>query len=555
MTILDTFYILFDSDASKLDKGIGETEKKTGSLLEKLKGVDKEGAKVGASLYDLIGKSAGLLGVGLSIGALIAGIKSTAAAYDELAKLAARFRSTAEAVDEFRDAAGLLGISEELSIGALKGLDTAIQDTFLGMGRAKKVFEELGITIKDGEGKIKPTTTVMGELAEKFKTMERGTQIRVMERLGLDPALLKLFNSDLIALQKRMAEVDKASGFNLDMAVKRSAEFVKATKGLTLEVNTLKLYLEKLAESFKIAAMPYFTEALAKASKYVKIFVDFLLKHSKFMEGVFVAIGGAILYFLVPAAIKGAIAVWAMIAPFLLIGVIVAGLAILFALLYDDIATFIAGGESMIGHVLTKWPKIAEVAKDIGVAFVALWDTLEALTTFLIAMWDDPKEAFLQFGNDLHNGLNKLLERFPELDKQVTAFSDAFFGAGETVVAVWEKVVGVISAAIEAIVNGISAVVGAVNSATSYLGIGGSTGEALSAGQRALGRAAGSTLGSQTSSSITNSKASKSTNVQIGKVEVRTQATDAEGISKAIGGSMQTQMRQAVNNFDDGVLA
>ena len=165
MTILDTFFILFDSDASKLDKGLGETEKKADGLIDKLKGVDKEGAKAGASLYDLIGKGAGLLGVGLSIGALIAGVKSTAAAYDELGKLAARFRSTTDAVDEFRDASALLGISEEKSTGALMALDTAIQDTFLGMGRAKKVFEELGVSVTDANGKIKPTTAVMGELA------------------------------------------------------------------------------------------------------------------------------------------------------------------------------------------------------------------------------------------------------------------------------------------------------------------------------------------------------------------------------------------------------
>jgi hypothetical protein len=78
----------------------------------------------------------------------------------------------------------------------------------------------------------------------------------------------------------------------------------------------------------------------------------------------------------------------------------------------------------------------------------------------------------------------------------------------------------------------------------------------LAAGKSALGQASGAALGAQTSNSISNTtKGGKNTSVQVGKVEVHTQATDAQGISKAIGGTMQTQMRQAVNNFDDGVLA
>lgn len=556
MSILDTFYILFDSDASKLDKGLGETEKKAEGLIDKLKGVDKEGAKAGASLYDLIGKGAGLLGVGLSIGALVAGVKSTAAAYDELGKLAARFRSTADAVDEFRDAAGLLGISEETSVGALKALDTAIQDTFLGMGRAKKVFEEMGITVTDAQGKIKPTTEVMTELAEKMKGMERGTQIRVMERLGLDPSMLKLFNADLAALQKRMADVDKASGFNLDQAVKRSAEFTKATKGLTLEVNTLKMYIEKLSEGFKIATMPFFTEALGVATKYVKMFVDFLLKHNKFMEGVFIAVGGAIAYFLIPAAINGAIAVWAMIAPFALIGLAVAAVGVAFALLYDDIMTFIEGGDSMIGQVVNKWPIVGQILKALGAEFVFLWDVAKAVFNFLVGMFDDPAAAFEQFKSDISAGIDALIEHFPGLKEVVGTITDAFTAAGDTITGVWEAVMAAIKAAIAVVMDGINTVVSAFNKAKSFLGFGGGDSEGLAAGKNALGQASGAALGAQTSNSISNTtKGGKTTSVQVGKVEVHTQATDAQGISKAIGGTMQTQMRQAVNNFDDGVLA
>lgn len=555
MTILDTFYILFDSDASKLDKGIDSSEKKAGGLIEKLGLIDKEGGKAGAKLFELTTRAAGILGIGVSIAALAHGVQETAAAYEQLGKLAARFRSTADAVDEFRDAAGLLNISEETSVGALTALDTAIQDTYLGMGRAKKVFEEMKISIKDGHGKIKPTTEVMSELADKMSKMEKGTQIRVMERLGLDPVLLKLFNSDLIGLQKRMADVDKASGFNLEMAVKRSQEYTKAQKGLSLEVNTLKMYLEKLVESFKISSMPFFTNGLITATKYVRMFVDYLMNHSKFVEGFVIAIAGAIMYFLVPAAITGAIAIWAMIAPFALIGLAVIATATAFALLYDDIMNFIEGGDSMIGKIVARWPVIGEIIKAIGAEFVFLWDTGKALWNFLIGMFDDPAAAFEQFKSDMTAGIDRLVEHFPGLKDAVGMVTDVFTTAGDAITGVWDAIIASIQAAIAVVMDAINTVTSAYNNAKSFLGLGGNSSGNVAAGQGMLSAASSSGLGAQTSNSINNTqRGGRSTSVSVGKVEVHTQATDAAGISKAIGGSMQSQMRQAANNFDDGIL-
>jgi len=508
MTILDSFFILFESDTSKLDKGLEHSEKKSQGLLDKLKNIDPAATKAGEGLFKVVGQAAGLLGIGLSVGALVAGIKSTAASYDELGKLASRFRSTVDAVDEFRDAASLLGITEETSTAALKGLDTAVQDTYLGLGRAKIVFEELGIAVTDAHGKIKPTTAVMEELAGKLSKMEKGTQIRVMERLGLDPSLLKLFNADLVGLQKRMADVDRASGFNLEEAVKRAQEYTKANKNLSLEVNVLRMYMDKLSESFKVKAMPYLTEALTAAAKYVRMFVEYLMNHQKFVEGVFVAISSAIMYFLVPAAIKGAIAVLAMVAPFLLIGAAVAAVGLAFALAYEDVMAFIDGNDSLIGQILQKWPVIGTIAHGIWTALKELWAVGMQVLDFYALMWNRPQEAFSKFLDFVLGGLARILRAIPGVKQALDFFG---FGAGP---------------------------------------------DGVSEGQQQLASAGSSGLSSQTSSSIMNSRtASRSTTVQVGKVEVSTQATDAAGISKAIGGSMETQMRQAVNNFDDGVLA
>lgn len=189
---------------------------------------------------------------------IVASVQHIASEYDQLDKLATQFRTTADAVDEFIDTAKILGLSDEKSIESLKNLDRAIVDTSMGMGRAKLVFEDLGIKVTDTAGKLKPTTEVMGELAEKFKDMERGKQLRVMERLGLDPALLKVFNGDLAAISAELQEIDKAANFDFETAIVESKAFMQIWRQMQQEIEKWKMLFNKAFESVAVKLMPKF---------------------------------------------------------------------------------------------------------------------------------------------------------------------------------------------------------------------------------------------------------------------------------------------------------
>lgn len=189
---------------------------------------------------------------------IVASVQHIASEYDQLDKLATQFRTTADAVDEFIDTAKILGLSDEKSIESLKNLDRAIVDTSMGMGRAKLVFEDLGIKVTDAAGKLKPTTEVMGELAEKFKDMERGKQLRVMERLGLDPALLKVFNGDLAAISAELQEIDKAADFDFETAIVESKAFMQIWRQMQQEIEKWKMLFSKAFESVAVKLMPKF---------------------------------------------------------------------------------------------------------------------------------------------------------------------------------------------------------------------------------------------------------------------------------------------------------
>lgn len=187
---------------------------------------------------------------------LVKGVERISSSFVVMEKLATQFRTSASAIDEFADAAGILGISEETSTATLKNLDRAIMDTSMGLGRAKKVFEDLGISVKDANGKIKPTSAVMAELNEKFKGMEYGKQIRVMERLGIDQSMLRYFNADMGVLRKDMEAIDKAADFDFDKAIAESKSFHDTWRTAYQEVQKWKLLFKTTMESVAVKLMP-----------------------------------------------------------------------------------------------------------------------------------------------------------------------------------------------------------------------------------------------------------------------------------------------------------
>lgn len=188
--------------------------------------------------------------------AVFAGVKGVATHYNDMARLAMQFRSTAHAIEEFIDTTKILGMSESDSIESLRSLDRAIVDTSMGIGRTKLVFKNLGISVTDAFGKIKPTTDVMGELAEKFKTMERGKQLRVMERLGLSPGLIRVFSANIDELHGELGDIEKAVGLNFDQSVAEGKAFIKMWRSVTQEIEKFKLVFSKAYDVIAVKMMP-----------------------------------------------------------------------------------------------------------------------------------------------------------------------------------------------------------------------------------------------------------------------------------------------------------
>jgi len=559
MTILDTFYVLFKSDTKEVEQGIDKSKQKAEGLLDTLKKTDLGAQGLNTTLKDLALRGASLFGLSLSLKLFYDNIKENAEAMAALDKLAARLNTTADAVDQFMDTGQLLGLGEEVTKGGLEALNQAAQDTALGMGRAKKVFEELGVTVTDTQGKVKPITDLMTELADKFKDMDKGKQVRIMERLGLNPALLKLFNADLAALNVRLEDIDKAAGYNFERVRMLSQAYMKQSNAMKIEVNSLFAFFEKLKSASYSAFIPVLIKGLQFVTKVTNELYEYIIKHSDVVRGALIAIGTAISYFLIPAAIKGAIAFATMLAPFLLVGAAVAAVVAAFALMYEDLTIYLEGGDSLLGRFLPKWDDLKSKINSVGETFKAFTFGLIGDTEGIETAW---RKMLALMGLENQQAIEQWLANFK-------SFTDYLKDIGADVKKVFTDIIDVINQVFELL--GIKGGAGgfadqikaSVGDTVKMLkeGIKGAqstdfVGEAISIGKEMLGRVGESPISSNNSNTISNSTSTtRNTTVQVDKVEVQTQATDAQGISKEIGNSMKTQVSQALNNYDDGVVA
>lgn len=559
--VLDVFKIIFEGDASQVEAEGEAGRAAAAAMAKEIYNAGTSAGDAGEKFKTMVKGAAGLIGVGLSLGAITHQIMEMADSYDKLDKLAARFRTTADAVDKFLDVSGVLGVKEETATEGLTALDRAIGDTALGMGRAKLVFEEIGVKALDASGKMRPATDVMTDLAAKMKDMERGKAIRVMERLGLDPGLMKVFNADLGSIGGRLKQIDDAAGFNLDLTVKRSKEFMGAMRGMKMEVEYIKTFLEKLFESWGTGALPFATKSIKNLTGVVRTVTTYLMDHKNFLTGVFIEMGIAIAVYLLPSMYAAAAAAIATIAPFLLIGAVVAVVGGLLAVAYDDVMTFMEGGDSMIGRAAQKWPIIGDIVRGIVGYFRMLGQIAVAVLNLIVDLFADPIKAVETFKAAIAAAIGEFIGTIPGATEAVNAM-------GDSVMAVWNAIAETIRAAVATVIGAIDNVVGTYKRAKAAVsgvvddikaGVDATLnvfgGTPAMAGAGAIAQANAAPVNAISSSAVSNSRTtSKMVDASVkGPINVYTQATDADGISKSIGDSLGAQMRQAADHHDDGI--
>lgn len=256
-------------------------------------------------------------------------------------------------------------------------------------------------------------------------------------------------------------------------------------------MNRLRGSLDSAGTGFMSSLIP----ALTKGVEWLTKLVDWAGEHSDVIVGFFGAVAAIVTAMYLPAMIAAAAATLAATWPIIAIGLAIGAVAAAFALAYDDIMNFVKGNDSFIGQIFDKYPAVKDV---------------------------------------------------------VFSIIDAFKFMGEVVAGVFNMLLTGFRQVVDFIMTGVGQITGAVGKVAGFFGFGG---DDVAAGQAALATAGASPLNSTTSNSISNSVSgvSKETNVQTGDIIVQTQATDANGIARDVGGSLNDQLKQMNNEFADGV--
>ena len=333
MSILETFYILFKSDASDVKKGAEEAEKSTKKLDESLKNVNKGTEKVGRSFVELVRAAATFLGVAAAAHTVLTGITEANNYALQLGDASRALGVNAQDLDLWGNAVKRTGGTVEGFQHALKGLaehfGTSSAVALRALPQLAGVFQRLGT----------------------FRALQYG------KILGLDePTILLLQRGrreveSILKQQKELGTVTKAN-------IENAQEYRIAQNNLDTAFRSLFLTLSQEV-----------TPILTRFYNFLVPIIEYIKSHKDLVIGAFIGIGVAAAIMLAPFIVANAPVI-----------AIAAGIAIfigLVAIAYEDLQAFLHGNNSLIGDILKKWPIIGAV---VGAVVDSWKQKIELLT-------------------------------------------------------------------------------------------------------------------------------------------------------------------------------
>lgn len=583
MSVLDTFLILFESDASDVKKGSDEANKSAETLDKTLNKIGASTDGLTESMTEFSKVALGSLAAFLSLGGAIGGTIEKAEEIDALSRAAQSLSMPIEDIDAWGKAAERAG-------GEAEGMRDSLTDLAEKMGEASsdaasgaaKSFQELGISLKNSDGSTKNAAQGMLDLADSVSTLSREQAIFRIKELGVtDNRTVDLILKGRTAIED-MIKTQKAFG----VVTKQDAEVSGKFKA---ELDGTKAMFDSLATKAAVSIMPFLTDFL----KLVEKMVSFLNQHKDAVKTFFIVGGTAIAAYYTPAMLAAAKATLLATWPILAIAAAVAA----FALILDDFNNYLDGNASIIGELSQEYPVLAEALKGVGAAFKIIWELCEIVAKLIWDCFTNPDQAI----DNMTKSLSELWDWFVKffgIDKLTQQFVAGFESMKQQVIGIWDSVVSYIT-------NAWNKVTGILpDSVKSMLGIGtddatdapareqkkntrrhdgvssspldddsGGKQSVVSMGldnndeikqlqrkaQNEIAAASSSPIASQTSNSVVNQtqnqpqQVTKNNQFTVESIQINTQATDAEGIAAGIGDGLSGHFNQAVNEFDDGI--
>lgn len=344
MSILESFYLLFETNSDDVEQGTKKAKGAADRLNKSLDETKDSSSRLGASLLNVAHQFTGALLGSLSVGTILAGVKASAMYANELHKASQTIGTSVEGLDAWGKAVEKNGGTTDGFVQTVKSLTENLNEVDInGMRPASQEFEKLGIRITDTQGRLKSVVSLLPEIASSFEKLSKAKSFNLGKSLGLDEGTITL-------LQRGKREVDAAIARQKELGIVTKEDAEIAAKFNEQWSDTDHAF-RSLFTTISTTILPIFT-VVAKAFERVAVFFK---RHSDFIVGSLIAIGSALLYIVTPAIVS----LIASFGPF----IIIAGL---FALLYDDIQNFLKGNASLLGDIIAKYPIVGEILRSIG---------------------------------------------------------------------------------------------------------------------------------------------------------------------------------------------
>lgn len=297
------------------------------------------------------------LGAFTSVGFVMSQVKNLTAVADDLGKIADRIGADVPKLQSWATASKLAGGSVEAFYGTAERLGSELQRIAVtGKSRLLPFFESMGVATLDATGKARDVFDVLTDVAGAVEGMDRQTSAGILKRLQLDEGTIGLLQmgkkgmQDLIRYERELGVFQKE-----DTVI--AANYNDAMDRLTRTMNM----------SF-LPVMRLFAPVLTEAAKAMTSAFAFIQKHSLAFEialaGIALVVGALVL----PSLWSLFVAI--MTNPITWIIAAIVGLI----LILEDLYVYAKGGKSQFEDL---W-KTLGTGEEVMAAIQGAWDFLKA---------------------------------------------------------------------------------------------------------------------------------------------------------------------------------
>lgn len=320
------------------------------------KGIDEADKKTESFASKLTKKGTAAAAAFFSFGAIIAQVKSLAAEADAVGKVADRIGASAPDLYAWGNAAELSGGSVRGLFNSVEGLNKQLaRIAVTGKSRILPFFEQLGVAVVDDSGKVRNVFDVLRDLAGAVEGMSKLESQGILSSLQLDEGTIGLLQGGRQAL---------------DDLIKRQKDLGYFTKEDTVIAAKFNDSITELSRSFRFVFLPILRFAAPALTQFALALTDvfaYMQKHGDILTMALYAIVAVVTGLLLPT-------LWSLFTAILANPITwVIMLIAAFLLVLEDLWVYANGGKSAFEDL---W-KMLGTGDEVLVALRTAWDYLK----------------------------------------------------------------------------------------------------------------------------------------------------------------------------------